>query len=244
MKQRILSANQIKVIAIISMTIDHIAFAIVPHNTTMYFLMRCIGRLTAPLMSFLLVEGFCHTRSRKKYFLRLFAFAVISQPFYYFFVFNKEPKNLIHCLLNMNVMFTLAVALSCLAVLKSKLSVIKKVFLFSFVISLSQFGDWSYMMPIWTIIFFFFRKCSTKKMFIIYTLVSIAILPMLFLKPSDNLLLFSYNYGVLLAMIPIAMYNGKREKNIRTPLKKTINQYFFYAYYPLHMIIITLVTCI
>lgn len=244
MKQRILSANQIKVIAIIAMTIDHIAFAIVPCDTAMYFLMRCIGRLTAPLMSFLLVEGFCHTRNRKNYLLRLFVFAVISQPFYYFFIFNKEPKNLIQCLLNMNVMFTLAIALSCLAVLKSKLSVIKKVFLFSFIISLSQCGDWSYMIPIWTMIFFFFKKCSTKKMFIIYTLVSIAVLPMLFLKSSDNFLLFLYNYGVLLALIPISMYNGKREKNINTPLKKKINQYFFYAYYPLHMIIITLVACI
>lgn len=236
-----LNANQIKVIAIIAMTIDHIAFAIVPYDTAMYFLMRCIGRLTAPLMSFLLVEGFCHTRSRKKYLFRLFIFAVISQPFYYFFVFNKSPENLIQCLFDMNVIFTLAIALSCLTVLISMLPVIKKTFLFSLIISLAQFGDWSYMIPLWTMIFFFFRKCSTKKMVLVYTFVSITVLPILFLKSLDNFLLFLYNYGVLLALIPISMYNGKREKNISTPLKKKINQYFFYAYYPLHMIIIALV---
>ncbi len=54
MKHKItFSAASLKYIALLAMTIDHIAFVFVPSDTALHFLMRLFGRLTAPIMSFL-----------------------------------------------------------------------------------------------------------------------------------------------------------------------------------------------
>ena len=77
-----LSANALKIIAITAMLIDHSAVAFMPPDSALYFLMRTIGRLTAPILAFTLIEGFYHTRNRRKYISRMAVFAAISQPFY------------------------------------------------------------------------------------------------------------------------------------------------------------------
>lgn len=77
MKKLFLSNFQLKLIAIISMTIDHVGlflFNIMPENSTIYIvstICRYIGRLALPLFCFLLVEGVLHTHNFKKYMLRL-----------------------------------------------------------------------------------------------------------------------------------------------------------------------------
>ncbi len=234
-----LNATQIKVIAIVAMTTDHIAFAFVPSGTALYFIMRCIGRLTAPLMSFLMAEGFRYTRSRKKYLSRLITFAIISQPIYYYFLFGKFPDNFISCISNLNVMFTLAIGLLCLIIIKNdKLNTIFKIFFFSITLSFAQFCDWSYMIPIWILIFSFLKK---KDSFIAFSIVSTILLPLLFLKNYDSFLPFSYSYGVIISIIPLLFYDGKRQKNESTLLKKEINRWIFYVYYPLHMLLIAII---
>ena len=62
-----LSSNNLKTIAIIAMTVDHTAFLFIEKHSLLYYFMRMFGRLTAPIMTFLLVEGFRHTHNRKKY---------------------------------------------------------------------------------------------------------------------------------------------------------------------------------
>jgi uncharacterized damage-inducible protein DinB len=76
-----ITANTLKILAIIAMTIDYIALVFVPANSGLYFIMRFIGRTTAPILSYLIVEGFHHTRNRSRYIRRLAVFTVISQPF-------------------------------------------------------------------------------------------------------------------------------------------------------------------
>ena len=73
-----MNRQKLKWLAIIAMTVDHIAYLFVEQNTLLYYFMRMFGRLTAPIMVFLLTEGYRHTRSRKKYLARLFMFAGIS----------------------------------------------------------------------------------------------------------------------------------------------------------------------
>ena len=66
---KILDANAIKLIAIVAMTIDHIAWAVYPgcpHQWTPV-LMHIIGRITMPTMCFFVAEGFFHTRNVNKY---------------------------------------------------------------------------------------------------------------------------------------------------------------------------------
>ena len=76
--KKFLSNFDLKILAIITMTIDHIG-AIVYPNIDIF---RIIGRVSFPIFAFLLVEGFKHTSNKLKYFLRLILFAIITQPIY------------------------------------------------------------------------------------------------------------------------------------------------------------------
>ena len=80
------NSNQIKVIAIIAMTIDHVTWLLYPGCQKIWWVMllHVIGRLTAPIMWFFIAEGFHYTRNVRKYIARLFVFAVISHFAYNF----------------------------------------------------------------------------------------------------------------------------------------------------------------
>lgn len=236
-----MNATQIKVIAIIAMTIDHIAYIFVPYGTSLYYIMRLIGKTTAPIMCYFLSEGFRYTRSKKRYILRLSLFAALSQPAYYLLVFGTAPSSIVHFLRNMDFLFSLLLAFICLLILtNSKLNMAIKTILTVITISLAQFVDWGYIIPIWTIIFFYFNK-ERKKMSLLFIAATIIILPLTFLKLYDSFAYFTLNYGALLALLPLHLYNDKRDKCISL-LKKKINRWFFYIYYPLHMIVILIIS--
>ena len=81
-----LNSNEVKLIAIIAMTIDHVTWLLFPGCQKIWWVMllHAIGRLTAPIMWFFIAEGFHYTRNVKKYIARLFVFAVISHFAYNF----------------------------------------------------------------------------------------------------------------------------------------------------------------
>ena len=107
-----LIGSALKVIAMISMVIDHIALYLMEHGTVLYETMRCIGRIAFPVFAFLIAEGFIHTRSRYRYFFTLLGFAVISEiPWY--LLNGTDGKH--------NVMFTLALGVATLMVLENLL---------------------------------------------------------------------------------------------------------------------------
>lgn len=97
-KFRVLDGSVLKIIACITMLIDHFAAAILfnvcikpyapvlPHDVwrlyEFYRILRYIGRTAFPIFCFFLTEGFVYTRSRKKYALRLLAAGLVSEiPF-------------------------------------------------------------------------------------------------------------------------------------------------------------------
>ena len=93
-KARVLNGSVLKLLAVILMLIDHTGAVIVSRcpqvalltflgkTLTLYRLMRFLGRMAFPLFCFLLVEGFSHTHDRRRYALRLGAFAMLSEvPF-------------------------------------------------------------------------------------------------------------------------------------------------------------------
>lgn len=84
-----LNSNAIKLIAILAMTIDHIAWAAFPGypRAALPLAMHLIGRITCPVMCYFIAEGYHYTRDVNKYTARLFAFAVISH-FAYIFASN------------------------------------------------------------------------------------------------------------------------------------------------------------
>ncbi len=81
------TGNQLKIFAIIAMLIDHLTSVLLPgydHCEWWVILLHIIGRLAAPIMWFMIVEGYRHTRDLRKYITRLFLFAVISHFAYNF----------------------------------------------------------------------------------------------------------------------------------------------------------------
>ena len=113
-KIQCLSGAWLKLIAIVSMLIDHVNKALIyPYLTAnqggltlVSNLFDIIGRIAFPLFCFFVVEGYFKTRNRKKYLLNLLIFGVISEvPFDMFTTasfFNMNWNN---------VMFTLALVL-------------------------------------------------------------------------------------------------------------------------------------
>lgn len=79
-ESRGLNSNQIKLMAILTMTIDHLAWTIWPGQDMHWWviLIHILTRITPGIMWFFIVEGYYHTHSIQKYLLRLFVFAVIS----------------------------------------------------------------------------------------------------------------------------------------------------------------------
>ena len=228
-----LSAFTLKVIAVMAMTIDHIALVFIPTGSLLYWLLRLVGRLTAPIMAFFIAEGFWHTRSRKKYLLRLGVFAVISQPIYFHMIFRRLPVNAFEFLTNWNVMFSLAVALLSLVILESDLPETPRLLLTAVCVSLGSFGDWSLMIPVWTLIFYIFRD-DFRKMAALFVLASVVMETALFYKKYSSFVGFSYMYGTLLALIPLRMYSSERGGGRH----KELSRWFLYAYYPVHMCIL------
>ena len=84
-----LSGNALKGIAILAMTLDHLTWTLWPGYSTAWWvlLLHLLGRVTAPIMWFFIVEGYHYTHDVKKYAVRLFALAVVSH-FAYDFCFG------------------------------------------------------------------------------------------------------------------------------------------------------------
>ena len=73
-----LSGNALKIIAAISMTVDHVGYIFFP--TVMY--LRYIGRIALPIFMFMIAEGCQYTRNRLRYFLTIAGLAVVCQSVY------------------------------------------------------------------------------------------------------------------------------------------------------------------
>ena len=91
-----MSVFAIKILALVTMVIDHTAYYLYSSRFIgygLYFAMRTAGRIAFPLYAFLLVNGFEKTSDRAKYLSRLVLFAAVSQ-FPYTVVFSQENYSL------------------------------------------------------------------------------------------------------------------------------------------------------
>lgn len=92
-----LTGNQLKLIALITMTVDHIGMLLLPR----LMILRIIGRIAMPLYAYMIAEGCRYTHDRRRYFLRLAGLALVCQIVYYF-----ADRSLYQCIL---VTFSLSV---------------------------------------------------------------------------------------------------------------------------------------
>ena len=222
---RILSGSALKVIALVCMIIDHVAksfyrklsmitfnIPLFPKHKDLYWLMTRIGRLAFPIYCFLLVEGFLHTRDKKKYALRLFVFAVISEVPWDLIHYNK-----LFDMTGQNVFFTLFLGVLGMYLFEFfENSRIKQAvsLLVLLVVSLLLQADYGM-----TGFAFIIMLYALHDRWLLKTVVGCGILS-------------SPPYAAL-AFIPINLYNGKRGF-----IKGKVLQYAFYAIYPVHLLVL------
>ena len=234
MMKKTLNANQIKLIAIIAMTIDHLTWAFFPGTQAVWyvFCLHIIGRLTAPIMWFFIAEGCHYTHDKKQYVGRLFLFAVISH-FAYDFAFGIPFLPLSTGVFNQTgVMWSLAWAAVLIFLCQSDRVPQWGKILAIIVICLITFpSDWS-CIAVMCPFFLFSHRGQFKKQamdIVLWTFVY-ALVYFLFLdKLYGALQMFTF------LTIPIlSRYNGERGswKGMK---------WFFYIYYPAHLVVIGLI---
>ena len=223
--KKCLSNFDLKLIAIITMTIDHIG---VVFGTSFYNFLRAVGRLSFPIFAFLLTEGYVHTKSFNKYFLRLFVLALFSEVIYDYVFFDS----FIYLGAN-NIFFTLALGLLSLFLLDKSKCLIKKYFkdkidlfiilpityLLILVIMglMGEFLNFSYgMLGILVISFFYLFKDNFALV-----VISVSLSTLILGEPMQYFSLFS--------LILIYFYNQKLGKSCKL---------FFYLFYPLHILVL------
>lgn len=257
-----INSNTLKIIAIIVMIIDHIGTYFIGFlNTDLYYIFKSVGRTAMPIFVYLLIQGFFHTKDIKKYIFRIFCLATITQIVLLCMGIINELKfqwysNGVNNYLGILYSYTLSLIL--LAVINNKkifpklgnilniiikiISIIGIMLIYIFVkiefdlripfMFLGLYAVEKIFMDKENKILFSKREFKTNTEKIIYilfiTLVLGASLLMSYYNPG-------YKYALLFAIIPIALYNGKRGK------KSKIIQTSFYAIFPIqHVILYTL----
>ena len=217
--KRPISRNVLKYIAVMAMLIDHIGAIFVPQNTAIYIIMRIIGRLTCPIMCYFLVQGYMHTKNRKKYFLRLLIFAIIAQVPY---ALALKGTLLV---LELNFLFTLVLSFGVIWVYDKTDNLIVRWLAIILLISLAFFCDWGVFAPVLVLLFYIFRNNNSSA--IISFAIFVVMYTFLNFNPHDLTCLLSL--ATLLAIPLILLYNGEAGR------KCAFNKWFFYIFYPLHL---------
>lgn len=236
-----MSSFSLKLIAIITMLIDHIGVVFIPTNTQLYLISRSIGRLAFPIFVFLIVEGFHHTHDIKIYLARMGIFALLSElPFDLAFYHAFYPKAnlfaeikageygmiLTRMMQHQNVFFTLFLGLLLITLINQVEKKYQKQISISSVINAILtiafcFGaiilrtDYDYAGILLIAAFFLFRG---SKALLVLTLLIVS-----------GGILGNINILATLSMIIITLYNGKKGKDIK---------YFFYIFYPAHLLLL------
>ncbi len=237
-KIRFLNSNTLRLVAVLLMISDHIWATAMSFGNWMTY----IGRMAFPIFAFQIAEGFIHTKNFKKYALRLLAFALISEiPFNLFY--SSRWFNPYH----QNVMFTLLLGLLAIKVidnLKKDISPknIGKSLLWLALIAVGGtlgFVDYGFL-GVLTVVMFYL--CRGYRFTPILQLIGMILINIVFFEgqvfifdvfgktveiPSQGFAVFS--------LIPIWLYNGKKGKSSK------VLQYGFYAFYPVHMLILYLI---
>lgn len=251
--KRGLSGSTLKMIAVVTMFIDHVGAAILARMIRgyrqlsqvvtwdglwkyfpwildgdrlieVYRIMRSIGRIAFPIYCFLLVEGFIKTRSRLKYAVRLGVFALISEvPFD--LAFNGRPFDFSY----QNVFFTLFLGLITMTVLDNFWQ--RRWVKAAVPDRLIRYG---------LMLLAILAGCAAARLVrcdygakgILCILVLYLFRNCKILKLVGGAVSFCWEMPAPLAFVPIACYNGRRGLRIK---------YFFYAFYPLHLFLIYMI---
>ena len=228
-RYRVLNGFHLKLIAVCTMFIDHMGDTLFPG----VMWLRCIGRVAFPIFCFLIAEGCVHTHDRKKYALRLLVFALLSE-----IPFNLMTGRAVWNPYDQNVLWTLLLGAAVCWLMDGAL---KRRTAPAFVLTgaamvaafwllevfCTDYGGWGMLL---VAMFYGVRRApygQAAKMaaqavglafFCIGVMGGVTI-----------------ELWALTALVPIWLYNGQRGFSHKAV------QYGFYAFYPLHILILSLI---
>ena len=229
MKFGFLSNNMLKIIACITMLIDHMGVILFPN----LFILRIIGRISFPIFAFLLAEGCFYTRNKLRHFIVISSFAVVMQVVLYIATKITDFSIFVHfsiavgiCYIidfidefirNKKIIISILTILCCLLLISSIVLIDKNTNYFY-----SNYGLYGIFLPV-----FMYRVRKYFKnihMFINILLICIALVLM------NHFRAYNYQLYGMFSCVFILLYNGKKGKyNLK---------YLFYIFYPLHMVIL------
>lgn len=222
----LLSGTALKWIALVLMTVDHFGLIFCGFFPfSVYRLLRCIGRLSFPIFAFSTAEGFRYTKNRKAYVLRLLVLGVLIQLAYFLFAKSLE----------LNIFFTLALSTLFILLYEKALADKRMIVLFVGSVALAfvpchllsgfygfsvSYGLFGALLPLFA--------CIGKEKW--QRLLSFGVGCVLLCLSTVTAPLGAWQWFCLLALPILALYNGQAGKHRF--------KYFFYLYYPLHLVIL------
>lgn len=232
-----LSSAALHIIAMVCMLLDHAWSTLFPSQAWM----TCVGRIAFPIFAFMIVEGYFHTSNLKKYMLRILAFALISE-----IPFDLMYDGLVFYPYHQNVMWTFLIALGGMWLMdrvrqRGKLwltipvcaLIVGGTVLLGFAGMTDYYGTGIAMVYV----FYFFRGRKWWQLlgqFACMYYLNVEVLggfyyPITILGHEFELVQQSI---ALLSFIPIWLYQGRQGYHSK-PF-----QYFCYAFYPGHILIL------
>lgn len=225
-----MNRDQIKFLAIITMTCNHIANIFLMPGTLLFEVMIDIGYFTAITMCYFLVEGYGYTHDKRKYGERLLIFGIVS----------LVPFCLAFGVVQMNMICTLFLCFLILQVMDMQIGVWEKRIAIFILIFISLYSDWALLAPVFTILF---AKSKGSRggtavafgigVFLFAGMNYLSYLPGM--SPGSAFLHAVYSgIGPVAAGVMILLfYNGKKSAHAGT-----LSKWFFYIYYPAHLFVL------
>ena len=235
-----ISSAGLHILAMTLMLCDHMWATVIPGNDWL----TCIGRLAFPVFAFMLVEGYFHTRSIKRYALRLLGFAALSE-----IPFNLMLGNSVLFPIHQNVLWTLLIGLWMIHLNEKArasgkpvlppLALMGSVFLGG-LLGIVSFSDYN-AAGVWMIlVFYFFRGTSlwhrlgqlAGMYYINFEVLKGLVFPVTLGSVSMEI---PQQGLAILALIPIWLYRGRKGYSSKW------FQQLCYWFYPTHMLLLWLI---
>ena len=234
------TSMSLHIMAMIFMLCDHLWGTIIPGNDWL----TCIGRISFPIFAFMIVEGYFHTKNLKKYVCRLLVFAVLSE-----IPFNLAMGSRVFYPIHQNVLWSFLISIGLISLNEKAKKTQKRwieigtgalTVLLGFIIGLVTMVDFYYAGILTVLVFYFFRErkwWSYIGQLLCLWYINTELLGGL----GYEIHLFGQNYFILrqgfalFALIPIWLYHGKQGYHSK------MLQYSYYAFYPLHLLILGMI---
>ena len=229
MNKKILSQEALKIIACLTMLLDHIGAVFMPAAADygLYYALRIIGRIAFPIYCFLLAEGVAHTKNPMKYGLRLFIGILLAElPFDLAFYggFSWAGQSV---MVTLFLGFVMALVMQ--RIERAKLAA---VIIFACLAELlrTDYGAWGIAM---IALFVLTRDRQDRNV-----LQALMLAVICWMMNSMRVPIFGIRVPIelfaLLALIPIFAYSGRK-----TTHGKAV-QTAFYLFYPVHLLVLYL----